>query len=168
MANSSLLRRSGAKATMVRLGLTGFQRARRLVWFFTRPVTFGVRALPLTPDGDVVMVRHSYTTGWHLPGGGRKRGEDPVAAMLRELREEIGMTDHGDVEHAGDFRHRPNYKRDTVSFFIVRDVRFAPRLSLEIEAIAAFAPDALPDDAHPAARRRVEDWQQGVSSAPHW
>jgi 8-oxo-dGTP pyrophosphatase MutT (NUDIX family) len=54
------------------------------------PVALGVHALIVEPGGKVLLARHSYMKGWSLPGGGVGRGEAPVAALLRELREELG------------------------------------------------------------------------------
>jgi 8-oxo-dGTP pyrophosphatase MutT (NUDIX family) len=101
--------------------------------------------VPLTAEGRVVLVRLSYAKGWHLPGGGRKRGEEPEQAVLRELREEIGLTAHSELLRVGEFAHRPDYRRGTTTLFLLRDVRFSPRPSLEIEEIAVFDPAQLPD-----------------------
>jgi len=123
-----------------------FQRSRRLLWFFTNPSTQGVHAIPLTSEGKVVLVTLSYARGWRLPGGGIKPGEDPEPAVLRELREEIGMTGHGAVRKVTDFRHRPDFREATGTLFVVRDVIYRPRWSLEIKAVRAFPLDALPPD----------------------
>ena len=43
---------------------------------------------------EVLMVKHHRRDGteyWQLPGGGILPGEDPEAAVLRELREETGL-----------------------------------------------------------------------------
>jgi ADP-ribose pyrophosphatase len=55
-----------------------------------------VNVVALTPDGRLVLVRQ-FRYGidefsLEIPGGVMEAGEDPVAAGLRELREETGFT----------------------------------------------------------------------------
>jgi len=56
-----------------------------------------VRALIVDPDGHVLLVRFDWEgvepAGgfWANPGGGIEPGESRLAAIQRELREEIGM-----------------------------------------------------------------------------
>lgn len=57
-----------------------------------RSPRLGVKAL-IVRDGRVLMNRYIDPDGSHvfaLPGGGQEHGEDQVAAMIRECREEIG------------------------------------------------------------------------------
>jgi len=129
----------------VRLAVTAFQTVRKGVWFFTRPQTHGVSAIPLTPEGKVVMVKLTYAKGWRLPGGGRKADEDPEAAILRELREEIGLTAYGEIRHLDVFEERPDRKHDTRHLYLVTGVAYTPRRSIEIDDIREFAPEEVPE-----------------------
>ena len=130
-----------------------FQQVRKILWFVTRPETNGVHAVPLTPEGKLVLVTLSYARGWRLPGGGLKAGEDPEQSVLRELREEIGLTGHGAVRKVANFSHRPDYRRGTSGLFVVEGVRYQPKWSLEIKAVREFDPTALPPDTAPITRR---------------
>jgi ADP-ribose pyrophosphatase YjhB (NUDIX family) len=103
-----------------------------------------VHAVPLTPEGKVVLVTLSYAKGWRLPGGGRKVDEDPSAAILRELREEIGLIAYTAIETVCDFEHRPDFRRGEATLFVVRGVQYQPRWSLEVKAVAALELSALP------------------------
>lgn len=131
---------------LLHLGVALFQTLRRSVWFFTEPATVGVHGIPVTPDGRIVLVRLSYAHGWRLPGGGLKADEDPQAGMLRELREEIGLTAHEDIVLVTGFEHRPDHRRGTASLFVVTGVRYRPRWSLEVTEVGAFPLRDLPAD----------------------
>src|SRR6266567_435464 len=62
----------------------------RIWWQLARPRHEGaVVAVYVGPA--LLLVRSSYGFGWHLPGGGVRRGEIPEAAAQRELAEEIGL-----------------------------------------------------------------------------
>ncbi|MFK8026156.1 MAG: NUDIX domain-containing protein [Ilumatobacter sp.] len=52
-----------------------------------------VRAILLTPDGYVLLVRFEFPRGtvWALPGGGLDGDETHVDALHRELAEEVGL-----------------------------------------------------------------------------
>ncbi len=51
----------------------------------------GVSVFVTDGEGRLLLVRHSYGPGgWALPGGGMGRGEEPLDAACREVREEVG------------------------------------------------------------------------------
>jgi len=140
----------------LRLLLTSLHQLLKLDWLIRRPRTFGAHALALTPGGKVILVKLRYAAGWRLPGGGRTEDEEPRDAVLRELREEIGMTAHGAVELAAELDEAADFKRDVAFLFIVRDVEYRrPRWSWEIEQLREASIDDLPPDLSPRAARWI-------------
>jgi 8-oxo-dGTP pyrophosphatase MutT (NUDIX family) len=137
--------------------MTAFQASRRAIWYVTRPDVRGVQAIALTPEGRVVLVKHRYARGWHLPGGGQKKREGAEAAVLRELREEIGLRSHGAIRSLGSFVYHPDHRRAAVTSFLVEDVRYRPGWSLEIEEVGEFDPSSLPRGTTAIARRRLAE-----------
>jgi len=105
----------------------------------------GVHGVPLTRQGGVVLVRLTYAPGWRIPGGGRNRQEEPEQAMLRELREEIGLISHGSIDRLEDDRPASGESVGRAAFFVIRDVVYRPRRSLEVAEVREFDPRALPD-----------------------
>jgi 8-oxo-dGTP pyrophosphatase MutT (NUDIX family) len=142
---------------MLRLPLRLAHGLLKLNWFVRRPRTFGAHALAFTPERKVILVKLRYAPGWRLPGGGRAPNEDPREAVLRELREEIGMTAHGRVRLAAELDEPADFKRDLAALLIVEDVRYQPRKwSWEIEVICEATMETLPADLSPRAARWLE------------
>lgn len=51
----------------------------------------GAGALLLDGDGRVLLVEPTYKDSWEIPGGVVEAGESPYAAVVRELKEELGL-----------------------------------------------------------------------------
>jgi ADP-ribose pyrophosphatase YjhB (NUDIX family) len=128
-------------------------------WRFSRGLTIGVRAVIFDGEGRVFLVKHSYVSGWHLPGGGVEKGETILAALDRELREEgnIELTEPP-VFHAIQFNRRIS-RRDHVAVYIVRAFRQStpPQPNSEIVAHGFFATSELPADTTRATRERIAE-----------
>lgn len=92
-------------------------------WFITRPTTRGAKAVILDQNGKILLVRLTYYPNtWTLPGGTVDKGETPAETLMRECKEEVGLT-LDNPEHVGDLYLEQQYKKDTVSVFkaIVRN-----------------------------------------------
>src|SRR5712691_7693437 len=79
------------------------RRALHLYWRFARAMTLGVRALVIDGQGRIFLVKHSYISGWYLPGGGVETGETLRQALARELMEEGNIELTGPPELHGIF-----------------------------------------------------------------
>jgi ADP-ribose pyrophosphatase YjhB (NUDIX family) len=139
-------------------------------WRFSRGLTIGVRGLVFDAQGRVFLVKHSYVTGWHLPGGGVEHGETLIAALTRELREEGNIELLGPPELYGIYWNRRIAWRDHVALYVVRSFRQTapPQPNSEIVAHGFFAPDAFPDGTTVSTRARVTEVLGGRDPAEIW
>jgi 8-oxo-dGTP diphosphatase len=79
-----------------------------------KPAFRTVRCI-LERDGRFLLVVHRAAggrkpRGWALPGGRVERGEDPEAALRRELREELRLR-VGGLRLVGDYRYKGHVHR---------------------------------------------------------
>jgi ADP-ribose pyrophosphatase YjhB (NUDIX family) len=130
----------------------------RAWWRLKRAMTLGVRGLACDEAGRVLLVRHTYTAGWYLPGGGIETGESASAALTREMAEEGGIEIIGAPRLIGFYANHALYKNDHVALYRVDKWRACtPLENGEIAERGFFALDALPDGVTPGTRRRLDE-----------
>jgi len=124
--------------------------AERLKWFralkeWLEPVDrTAVRALVLDEDGRTLLVKFRDDEGqvwWTTPGGGIDEGEEPEAALRRELAEELGLDDFEigpeiwTREHTFAWRGTILRQRERIWLVEVAQHEPAPRVDLAAELV---------------------------------
>ena len=147
-------------------------RLRRMWWRAYGPRTIGVRGVVSDGDGRVLLVRHSYgPLTWHLPGGGVKRRESLTDAVLRELREEVGIEVPGGTTSLtliGAYSNLSEGKSDHIALFRVEGWERHESSSAEVTESGFFPPDDPPPDTSPGTRRRLEELAGKVPVGFRW
>jgi 8-oxo-dGTP pyrophosphatase MutT (NUDIX family) len=146
------------------------RRVFHLYWRFARGMTLGVRAVVLDGDARVFLVKHSYVSGWHLPGGGVEVGETFGDALRRELMEEGRIEVVGEAALHGLFFNSHVSRRDHVAVYVIRHYRQdrLPEANREIVACGFFDAAALPAETTEGTRLRVSEVLEGRAPIPTW
>lgn len=98
----------------------------------------GAAAVLTDDDGRWLIVRHTYRTGWGLPGGGVASGEGLSDTVHRELREELGV----EVDLGPSFMfHEPHINHITAVFTGTVVAGVPEARSVEIDEVVWRHPD---------------------------
>jgi 8-oxo-dGTP pyrophosphatase MutT (NUDIX family) len=134
-----------------------------------RGMTLGVRGLVRDAEGRVLLLKHTYTSGWHMPGGGVERGETAEAALAHEMVEEAGVELTERPRLRSIHSAEAGFRGDHILFFEVGAWRPVPATSRgEIAAVEWFAPNALPQGVTTGTARRIAEALDGISPDPLW
>ena len=139
-------------------------------WRFVRGMTLGVRAVVLDERNRVFLVKHSYVTGWYLPGGGVEAGETFLDALKRELIEEGRIEMVGEPVLHGLFFNSHVSRRDHVAVYVVRQYHQdrMPEPNREIVACGFFEAAALPQGTTLGTTLRIKEVLDGKAPIETW
>jgi mutator protein MutT len=101
-----------------------------------------------------LLLEHVFRpdSGWGIPGGFINQGEQPEAALRRELREEIGI----EVENVELLFARALSRPQQIEFYFRATTSGIPEpCSFEIKTAAWFSVDDLPRDLSKDQRRLI-------------
>lgn len=132
------------------------------------PVALGATAIVEDHQGRVALVRHSYMAGWYLPGGGVDAGEPPANAVIRELKEEIGLIRSAPPELLGLLTRKVGWATNVVALYRVREAVLDFKPNFEIREMMFADPTAPPSGTTAGTRRRLAEIASGQAPSPYW
>ena len=141
-----------------------------LVWLIKRPMTLGVRVLIENDKGEVLLVRHTYVSGWYFPGGGIEPGQTGEEAAVREVREETYFELTEEPQLFAIYMNRNISRRDHVLLYRGGQWKetkaFTP--NMEIAEIGFFSLDKLPEGTTAGTRRRLAELFDSEPRSKYW
>lgn len=132
---------------------------RRLVRTGQRRFTVTAGAMIFDDQNRVLLLDHVFRpdSGWGIPGGFLNQGEQPEAALRRELREEIGI----EVENVEMlFARTLTRPRQIEIYFRATAIGKPEPCSFEIRNAKWFAFDDLPAELSKDQRRLIQRARQ--------
>lgn len=139
-------------------------------WYrWRRGMTLGTRTCVFDAGDRVLLVQHSYSDGWVLPGGGVEHGETIYESAIREVWEEARVVVDEKPTLVGFVNNDSIFPGDHVAILTVRKFRqeaFVP--NSEIAAAEFFAVSDLPQSTTEGTRRRIAEVSQGLPVSPRW
>ena len=129
--------------------------------------TVGVRIL-LIQDNQVLLVKHTYQSGWYSVGGAVDPKETPRAAIERELYEEVGATLLAAPELFSVYYSNNEKRDDYIIFYIAKGCSQQSVTSCEIAEQRWFSLDKLPADISTATQRRINEYLGIGEISEYW
>jgi len=136
-----------------------YQGSRFLSILF-KPVTNGVRIL-LVKEHQILLVKHIYEDKWYIPGGLVEKGERLDEAVRREAMEEVGAT-LVDLKLFGAYSNFLEGRSDHIAVFISQNFNLNGDTDHEIEEMAFFPLNDLPEGVSAGSKNRIDEYISGI------
>jgi 8-oxo-dGTP pyrophosphatase MutT (NUDIX family) len=139
---------------------------RRARW----PLTIGVRVVVRDEADRLLLVRHTYSAGWHFPGGGVNKREAAVDAAVREVREEAQIELLAKPTLIGVFLNLAQIKCDHILLYKASTWRRVDEKppNMEIAEAKFFAVNELPADVSNGTVRRLAELSGRERQSSMW
>lgn len=146
---------------LVRVWRLGKPFQRRFLWLVAAKFNCGVTGVVRTPDGRLLLLRHRFWAPgqqWGFPSGMANKGERHQDTIVREVREETGLTvtvgSLLEVRSGFTYHIEVYYEAFLPAAAVGADGGLAGLTldPLEILEARLFTPDDLPDEMPPAHR----------------
>ena len=127
------------------------------------PFSIGASAVIFDDSWRVLLCLRRDVPVWNLPGGAMERGETPWEAVIREVREEVGV--EAEVVGLSGVYSKPE-QADVVFCFVCRVVGGELRESDEAAEVRYFAVGEMPETTswnHVERIRDALEWSGRVS-----
>jgi 8-oxo-dGTP pyrophosphatase MutT (NUDIX family) len=129
--------------------------------------TIGARIL-LIKENKILLVKHTYQEGWYTIGGAVERGESPLSAIHRELKEEVGVTLTNPPTLFSVYYSKLEKRDDYIVLYVGNEHTQEDTYSNEIADKRWFDLDNLPGDVTPATKRRINEYRKHAAINDIW
>lgn len=155
-----------AKQFLFSVANWGYRGIQRLV----NAASLGARGIIINDANEVLLVEHTYTNGWHLPGGMVDYGESPMSAVVREIREETGLKVTGVPELFAIYTSSVKGAPDYPILYVIKEFEPIPhaKISFEINQTKWFSLHDLPADIQPATKIRLQEYLHNQQPKEFW
>jgi 8-oxo-dGTP pyrophosphatase MutT (NUDIX family) len=135
-----------------------------------RSATLGVRGVVMDAAGRVLLVQHTYTPGWHFPGGGVEKGETCALALSRELEEEAGIRAPPEAfDLVSVHANHAFFPNDHVLVYRIKAwTQIEATQKGEIAEVRFFDPLAPPPTVSGGTKRRLDELFGGKARSALW
>ena len=138
-----------------------------------RPMTLGVRIIAINDKNELCLIKHTYISGWHLPGGGVERGETARSAAIKEAYEEAGLiVEPIDMELISIHENFEYFKGDHILLYRAKywteTQSNKSHNALEIAEAKFFPLDKLPPETTGGTHRRILELHGILPKGEKW
>lgn len=120
--------------------------------------TIGARSL-VVQDNKILLIEHTYISGWYSIGGAVDKGESPRDAIIRELEEEVGIVTSTPPKLFNVYHNIFEKRDDYVALYICDDFTESDKIcTREIKQKHWFDFNNLPQNISPSTKRRINEY----------